>query len=451
MNVSMYQPRVPTSGSVAARPRPIRDFGMATSCFGVMCLVLAVLVSSSSRAIACHNPEWPDVLDCYWLPGDKPAASIYFRDSPGAFNNTKVYAPFDASKTKVSQYGPFYGGRGTDTDVLEYYDQVNYSPPQWCSVGAVDASWPSNWVIDPDDDTTAAGMYIARVKLNDDGTPPPIPESLAEQFTWAGGTGDDGAILATGYLVLYAIYTVTDYVLPVGADRLDLGVGEGVRVYLYPTSITPVSWSASGNGQLEGQGNPAHFLASDQAGGASVTASWQGGSAAVSFSIIAPSGVVVGRAENTGVYHWHGVPSVGFLGKAYLTPDTVWFGRVHVLEQEAELEATGYLEYLDGEGHHPAAGWVSVGNVVTGVGSQVGGTDTITLTTDNHSPYAEGHFSFSIPWLYKVGMGEPRSMGTVTQSGGTSDSGSATISKDGHVETRALDDPDNFDFHDDGL
>ena len=79
--------------------------------------------------------------------------------------------------------------------------------------------------------------------------------------------------------------------------------------------------------------------------------------------------------------------------------------------------------------------------VTTGKGSKVDGVDTIQGTSDNHTPYEDGSFTWAIPWYFKVGTGSEKQFATINHVKTIDATGKLTISKGGTTKSSELNDP----------
>ncbi|HRU70310.1 MAG TPA: tetratricopeptide repeat protein [Kiritimatiellia bacterium] len=102
-------------------------------------------------------------------------------------------------------------------------------------------------------------------------------------------------------LTILKVDTETVATVPADRTRKKVGVGEQVTLTLQPTSLTPVSWSISGNGTLSATtGNPVTFTAHDRASTPAITATYGGGSCSVNFNVVEPDGVAMEQEPGTG-------------------------------------------------------------------------------------------------------------------------------------------------------
>jgi hypothetical protein len=128
---------------------------------------------------------------------------------------------------------------------------------------------------------------------------------------------------------------------------------------------------------------------------------------AVTYNVVEPSGVAIEQEVGTNVFHVNGLPSVGFIGRAYITPADVSFDYIEVREEAVNAVAIGYFGYQNGLVHAQGA-WLPIGAVVVGKGSKDDSVDTIQGASDGHTPYVSGTFTWDIPWSFRVGGGQGR-------------------------------------------
>jgi hypothetical protein len=149
------------------------------------------------------------------------------------------------------------------------------------------------------------------------------------------------------------------------------------------------------------------------------------------------------QAPGSGIWHDHGIPSVGFHAEIYITPDTVSFENIEISEDDCVGVVSGYFvgTALDGIHHagHGAGNWVPVGPLTVGRGSKVAGQDTIQSGHANFgTPYSAGTFDWPIPWEFRVGSGAGKVFTTVHQRFTIDASGDMTASKGGASVSTSL-------------
>jgi hypothetical protein len=207
---------------------------------------------------------------------------------------------------------------------------------------------------------------------------------------------------------------------PLPQTRTRIGVCEQVSLTLQPSSLSPVTWSISGDGLLSATtGNPITFTAHDRASAPTITATYGGAACEVSFTIVEPDGAYQVQFGNT--IHWQGTASAGFRGITYLTPKDVSFENLEINEGTCVGVGTGCLLNLNGQVHSPWPSWASVstGNPATGCvvegPNQTGGTywDCI-YTFAGGGPWTSGTFTWPIPWEFRKPGGSKKQFTTLT-------------------------------------
>lgn len=185
------------------------------------------------------------------------------------------------------------------------------------------------------------------------------------------GAGGDCANCAYRRMLKIAVLKVeSETVATVPADRTrkKVGVGEQVTLTLQPTSLSPVSWSISGNGMLSATtGNPITFTAHDSASTPSVTATYAGTPCTVAFTVVEPtSESAVKTSEDT---FSAGTQGAGMWLRITIAPTDVSFQWVESREVPGPATSiTGYFtNYPASSLAHVPAGWVSIapGNTKT--------------------------------------------------------------------------------------
>jgi hypothetical protein len=203
---------------------------------------------------------------------------------------------------------------------------------------------------------------------------------------------------------------------PYDRNRKTIGVGEEVELRLDPSSISPVTWSISGDGTLSaGMGNAVIFTAHDQASSPTITANFAGHECSVDFNVIQPSGVLF---ENVGPMGWGCPPAQTWIGgnymaQVYIQPDTVNFYNIQLYESHAVAQKTEYFhdkDILD----HPNNGPHNITGYIYGKGSSLEHLDFISGSA-SPPPYSSGTVVWSIDWKYNIGAGEKLLIQTVDQ------------------------------------
>ncbi|WP_198420915.1 hypothetical protein [Massilia atriviolacea] len=231
-------------------------------------------------------------------------------------------------------------------------------------------------------------------------------------------------------------------VLPSDRARTTVGVGESVKLSY---SLGSAKWSNSGGTLDKNTAVSVFFTAPDRAASVTITATGAGCTCTVTFTVIEPDAVVMERASST-VWHIKDIPSIGIRLHVYLRPDTVSFKSIEVSEGDCTSLVTGYFvgTRFDGMKHGSRGGgeWAQVSDTVAGMGSQLVQKDHARSGACNlGTPYTDGSFDWPIPWLYRVGDGEPNVFATVHQQFTIDEAGCMTLSKGGASGAAALNDP----------
>jgi hypothetical protein len=229
-------------------------------------------------------------------------------------------------------------------------------------------------------------------------------------------------------------------------SRTRIGVGETVTLKATPG---PATWTvASGAGVLSStSGESVRFTASEDAGSAQISAAANGCQASITFSVVAPSGVVMKRKPGTRKSHTKGKPSTGMIVDVYVQPADVSFRNVTFREREAYAVGTGWFEeYFRTHqvGHHPNPDSWSVEGVDPALGSKFRGGDRIEAHADS---VGAGTITWSIPWEYTVGSALfPHTFPSpVVQVASFTANGTATVSKGGESTSSNLNDSSEKD------
>lgn len=229
--------------------------------------------------------------------------------------------------------------------------------------------------------------------------------------------------------------------VPADRTRTTVGVGERVRLTY---SLGSATWTKTGGRLSSTSGATTTFTAPSRAATVTITAKdGNACTATIDFTVIEPSGVSMRRKSGTGVWHANNIPSVGMKLDIYITPDTVSFENIEIMESDCVGAVTGYFvgTTLDGIHHagHGAGTWVTVGTVRAGRGSKVDGTDTAQSGHCNFGqPYADGTFDWPIPWNFRVNGGSEKRFATVHQRFIIDAAGAMTVRKGGARANAAL-------------
>jgi hypothetical protein len=207
-----------------------------------------------------------------------------------------------------------------------------------------------------------------------------------------------------------SISSETVAVAPGTRARTTIGVGEEVKLTHSTGSVT---WATTAGILSASTGAAVTLTAPDTAQTVTVT----GGTEALNFTVIAPTGV---RQDPVGpnVKHTQNRPDSGIRTKIFLLPDTVNFYNIQYHEVDVAAVCTGVYSPFNGVSHdpHPATLTLST-NVVPGKGTEANAVDQIySGDPGTPPPFAPGDITFQIPYEYKVGAGPFRQFSIVTQT-----------------------------------
>ncbi len=197
---------------------------------------------------------------------------------------------------------------------------------------------------------------------------------------------------------------------PGARTRTDIGVGEEVLLTYSGGSTT---WSTTGGTLDSTTGPQVKLTAPDDARAVIVV----GGTATITFGVVAPSGVHMDRLS--GVRHERNHADFGIFTLHFILPDTVNFSNVIFQEVDvgAVVSTPGAFDCFAGNDHCGKGGSGGCGDllltdtVVSGKGTQAlpiagGGTDCVySGDCQKTPPFVPGTLSFTIPYEYKVGPG----------------------------------------------
>ena len=222
--------------------------------------------------------------------------------------------------------------------------------------------------------------------------------------------------------------------VPANRSRTTIGVGEDVSLTVSPG---PATWSVGGEGVLSSDsGTSVTFRAGRNAGTVVITAVGAGCSCSITFTVIAPSAVFMGRQPNTAVKHTNGRPDCGFLGQFFLRPDTVSFINVEVREKNSHCTARGFFAPFNNCTHQPAAqtesAWFTMNDCIPGKGTPANLNDNIySGDPGTGPPFTAGTMVFPIDWEYRVWGGPAQALPHFEQSHVVNTAGKCTTSKGG--------------------
>jgi len=313
------------------------------------------------------------------------------------------------------------------------YVEVNKSATYTCTVGTTGGTYA--WTYPGFSITSGQGTSTLVVQAL--GTP---SASKGDKKVKCVYTRTEGA--CNGYVdaTIVKLKSQTVATAPTDRARKKLGVGEKVTMTLEPTSLTPLTWSKTGQGTLSATtGNNVTFTAHDRSSTPTVKVTYAGNDYTVAFNVVEPSGLMIEQKTGSGIRHTSGAVSCGFIGSLYVQPDDVSFKSISIQEGAANATATGYLLVKNGE-PHAVGPWLTIGNTITGKGSKANAIDTISSADYTWTPYANGTFTWLIPWSYRVGAGAIKQFTTVTHQEITDSTGKLTISKGGTSKSANLND-----------
>lgn len=240
---------------------------------------------------------------------------------------------------------------------------------------------------------------------------------------------------ATLYTAVMTSETVAT--LPLDRKRRKIGVGEEVKLTLWPSSLPSPTWQLLGDKQLsalnENTGTVVRLFAGNRNCLPIAEASVLGQSMSLGFNVVEPNGVVMRIKPSTVIWHEYGIPSVGFTADPYLLPNDVSFasGRVQVMEGYCLATADGYYEYANSRVHLPSQKWWSVVSGDTVNPSKVDTDDNIRSGQDGSIVPSAGTFEWLIPQIFQVDADGGKSFCILSHFQTCDSSGTVTLSKGG--------------------
>lgn len=222
--------------------------------------------------------------------------------------------------------------------------------------------------------------------------------------------------------------------VPANRARTTIGVGEDVGLTVSPG---PATWSVGGEGVLSSNsGTSVTFRAGRNPGTVVITAVGAGCSCSITFTVIAPSAVFMGRQPNTPLKHTNGRPDCGFLGQFLLRPDTVSFINLEVREKNSRSTADGFYEPFNNCTHQPEeqteSDWFTMNDCIPGQGTPANLNDTIySGDPGTGPPFTAGTMVFPIDWEYRVWGGPAQALPHFEQRHQVITAGTCTTTKDG--------------------
>lgn len=272
--------------------------------------------------------------------------------------------------------------------------QVRVLPPAG-SVVSRPATVPfTNIVSNPGSDAVQPLTQTPRVPL------PPVPTAAPQPSPSPSSTP--------------RITSETVAMTPFNRDRKTVGVGEEVTLTF---SKGEASWSLSGrydsavirpsDGSVEPMtGSTITYTAASVPAVETITARSGRSQASITFYVIAPSGLVNRRILSLPILHHSGRPDSGMQVESYVTPASVSFENINVIEREVGAIGTGVYEPFNGIGHDPNTVALPAGPVVPGLGSKMNWID-LCYSGDprTNAPFVPGALVFKIPYEYQLRAG----------------------------------------------
>jgi Bacterial TSP3 repeat len=247
---------------------------------------------------------------------------------------------------------------------------------------------------------------------------------------------------------LYIAWVTSETVATIPADRkrTKVGVSEKVDLTLKPSSLPSPTWALTGDIELSLLSGTTGITNQLEAGARNcapvVETTINGQIVKKTFNVVEPTGVVMRQQPGTGIEHTMGIPSAGFTGNPYITPNDVSFasGNVNVREETCNATATGYYAYANGK-VHPQGPWkpVIVGDSTNP--SKVDTSDHISSGNDGPGTPAIGSFDWVIPMSFQVNGGGAKQFTTITHHNECDAAGTVSIQKDAGPFSAAINDP----------
>jgi hypothetical protein len=228
--------------------------------------------------------------------------------------------------------------------------------------------------------------------------------------------------------------------IPSNRERKIIGVGEKVVLTF---SLGEAFWTTTGGWLQLNKGSSVNLVAPDRNSSITITATGGGCSASINFQVIEPIGVhmeIISTLYFFTSLHQLFTISTGFDADVYITPDTVSFENIEIIEGVTRATARGFFigTSADGMNHdaaHGAGKWRRVGQVTIDKGSKVKGYDEVFFMSldraDFAPPYSPGTLDWFIPWSFRVLGGAKKEFTTVQQRFTIDASGTTTASKAG--------------------
>lgn len=229
---------------------------------------------------------------------------------------------------------------------------------------------------------------------------------------------------------------------PANRARTKIGVGEEVDLTVDPA---PATWAiTSGSGTLTpstGSRATVRFMADDNAGNVTITATGAGCSCTISFTVVTPANWTMKRKSGTNVQHEKGKIQCYWKGNTYYHPDDVNFYNIQTREKDSQAVGTGCKIGSNGvwHGKYPepdrVSDWLTIVGHTEADGSKESGVDTVgtgdpgVAARGAAPPFKTGTVHFDIVLQWKV-------VGSANVHDMTAQPQEAEIFSDGHCESR---------------
>lgn len=260
---------------------------------------------------------------------------------------------------------------------------------------------------------------------------------------------ESSTFFATGKsATLYVAHMTSETVatLPADRKRTKIGVTEEVQLSLHPASLPSPTWQLTGNKHLSSlnptTGITSMLTAELEACKPVAEAIINGQTVKISFDAVEPDGVVMRQEPGTGIEHTQGIPSAGFTGNPYITPNDVSFasGKVRVREQTSTGTGTGYYAYQNGD-VHPLGAWKVIVSGDNTNPNKVDTPDHIFSGNNGSTTPSIGAFDWVIPMQFRVDTWNEKQFTTITHHHECDANGTVAITKGAGPFPAQLNDP----------
>jgi hypothetical protein len=162
----------------------------------------------------------------------------------------------------------------------------------------------------------------------------------------------------------------------------------------------------------------------------------------IAFDVVEPDGIVMRQELGSGIEHTQGIPSAGFTGNPYITPNDVSFasGRVEVREQTSVGSGTGYYAYQNGDVHPVGPFRTVVAGDATNP-NKVNTSDHIFSGNNGPATPAVGAFDWVIPMEFRVIGWQTKQFTSITHHHESDANGNVSIKKGAGPFSAQLNDP----------